>query len=661
MKTKEKIDELKKILNHHSWRYHVQDDPQITDEEYDSLLRELKQLEREHPEFVTTDSPTQRVGGAALDMFKKYEHRVKMGSLNDVFSMDEVIAFDNKIKSILQDYEYVVEKKIDGLSVALEYVDGKLIRGATRGDGYIGEDVTHNIKTIMSIPLELKMKIAYLVVRGEVFLSKKRFRELNTANEEIGQKIFANPRNAAAGSLRQLDSKITASRKLDIFVFNIQEIQGYELSGHYESLSFLKKLGFKTLDGAKLCKDIKSVIEEIKEIGDRRHDLPYEIDGAVIKIDSLQQRDILGETSKAPKWSIAYKYPAEEQETILKDIIIKVGRTGVLTPNAVLEPVKVAGSVIGRATLHNEDYIKERDIKINDHVIIRKAGDIIPEVVRVIKEKRTGIEIGFEFPAKCPECSVDVFRDPNEASYKCLNKDCPAKLIRGLSHFVSRDALNIDGLGEAQIITLIEKGLLSKISDIYILKEKKDEIMQIKRFGKKSVDNMLNAIDRSKDRNLDRLIFGLGIKNIGVRAAKTFVQTYDTIEKILDAQPEEIEDLEDFGTVMATSIYEYFNDEKNITEINRLKELGLNMKYINSSALDLRFESKTFVLTGSLSEYTRKQAQELIENFGGKVSSSISKTTNFLLAGDDPGSKYQKAIDLKIQVITENEFKEMIS
>ena len=473
LESKDKIAELKKSLNHHSQKYYVEDDPQITDAEYDRLLRELKQLEKDHPEFITSDSPTQRVGGVALEMFEKYEHRVKMGSLNDVFSIDEVTAFDNKVKEVLSSYEYVVEKKIDGLSVALEYVDGRLIRGATRGDGFIGEDVTHNIKTIMSIPLVLNMKIPYLVVRGEVFLSKKRFSELNTSNEEIGQKIFANPRNAAAGSLRQLDPKITASRKLDIFVFNIQEIRGYDIKGHYESLLLLKKLGFKTIDGAKVCKDIDSVIEEIKDIGDKRHALPYEIDGAVVKIDSFAQRDMLGETSKAPKWSIAYKYPAEEQETILKDIIIKVGRTGVLTPNAVLDPVKVAGSVVGRATLHNEDYIKERDIKIDDHVIIRKAGDIIPEVVRVIKEKRTGMERVFEFPEFCPECSGPVFRELGKASYKCLNKDCPAKLVQGLSHFVSRDAMNIDGLGEAQIITLIENGLLNKISDIYILKKKK--------------------------------------------------------------------------------------------------------------------------------------------------------------------------------------------
>lgn len=678
-----RIHELRNMINYHNHKYHVEDNPEISDYEYDMLLRELEELEKERPDLITPDSPTQRVGGKPLEGFEKVIHIIPMLSLNDVFSEGELFAFDLRVRQAIgagvslnigtvgadsdadigvgTGIEYVVEKKIDGLSVSLEYENGRFIRGSTRGDGVVGEDVTQNLKTVKSIPLVLKDPVPYLEVRGEVFISKKNFLKLNEEQEEAEQPLFANPRNAAAGSLRQLDPRITTKRKLDIFVFNIQNIQGKSFETHSETLEYLKYQGFKISPNYKICKNINEVWDEIQKIGEARGEYSFDIDGAVVKVDSLSQRDILGSTAKTPRWAVAYKYPAEQKQTVIKDIYVNVGRTGVLTPNAVLEPVRLAGSTVSRATLHNMDYIEEKDIRIGDTVWIRKAGDIIPEVVEVIRERRTGDEIKFIMPDKCPVCTADVVREKGEAAFRCIDVDCPARLFRSIVHFASRDAMNIEGLGPALIESLMNKGFLKGIADLYYLYEIKDELIKMERMGKKSVENLLKSIEKSKANNIDRLIFGFGIRHIGLRAAQLLSENFSSIYDLMNASEQDIMKIYEFGEAMAQSLVLFFKQEKTHEIIAKLEAAGVNLlSKGKKEIIDNRFKGLTFVLTGTLSSFSRNEASEIIENFGGKASGSVSKKTDYVLAGEEAGSKLDKAQQLGVKVISEDEFKKMI-
>ncbi len=615
--------------------------------------------------MITADSPTQRVGGQAEDAFTKVVHEVKMESLNDAFSIEELYAFDRRVKDAItsNSIEYIVEKKIDGLSVSLEYEDGLFKRGSTRGDGEIGEDVTNNLKTIRSIPLKLSipqgMALPYLEVRGEVFMAKKDFLDLNERQEAMGQKLFANPRNAAAGSLRQLEPSVTASRKLDIFVFNIQRADGISFDTHSEALCLLKKLGFKISPDFKICSNIEEVINEIHRIGEERGSLPFETDGAVVKIDSLPLRELLGSTSKAPRWAVAYKYPPEEKKTLLKDIIIQVGRTGALTPNAVLEPVRLAGTTVSRATLHNEDYIKERDIRIGDEVWVRKAGEIIPEVLGVEFSARPKNAIPFKMPENCPVCGAPAIREEQEAVTRCTGIECPARLFRSVLHFSSRDAMNIEGLGPALIEMLLEKGLIKGIADLYTLHNKRQELITLERMGEKSVENLLHSIEASKENDLSKLLFGLGARHIGKRAAQLASEYFKTMDALMAATSEEIQKVEEFGEKMAISLESFLKQEQTIHTINLLKEYGINME---SKALGQKtgvFTGLTFVLTGTLPTYSRAEATELIEKRGGKVSGSVSKKTSYVLAGEEAGSKLDKAVQLGVNIIDEGTFNKM--
>jgi len=660
-----RIEELRKLINYHNHKYYVEDSPEIEDYEYDRLYHELLELEEKNPHLVTPDSPTQRVGGQASNAFEKVIHTVKMESLQDVFSVEELYAFDRRVRESLGDaeIEYVVEKKIDGLSVSLEYENGMLIRGSTRGDGIEGEDVTANLKTIKSIPLRLSLpegsELPYLEVRGEVFMSKKDFLELNEKQEAMDQKTFANPRNAAAGSLRQLDPSVTASRRLDIFVFNIQRIVGADIRTHSESLEFLKKLGFKTSPGYRLCRNIEEVVAEIKALGEIRGTLPYETDGAVVKVNSLAQREILGSTSKAPRWAIAYKYPPEEKKTILKDIVIQVGRTGALTPNAVLEPVKLAGTTVSRATLHNEDFIKERDIRIGDTVWVRKAGEIIPEVLGVDLSVRPADAVPYRMPDACPVCGAPAVREENEAVRRCTGIECPARLFRSILHFASRDAMNIEGLGPALIEMLLDKGFIKTIPDLYTLHEKREELITLERMGEKSVDNLLGSIERSKGNDLGRLIFGLGARYIGKRAAQLLAEHFRTMDAIMAADVDELQKVEEFGEKMAQSLVSFLSQEQTRHTISLLKELGVNMESLQQRKKGGVFDGLTFVLTGTLPTYTRNEATRMIEERGGKVSGSVSRKTSYVLAGEDAGSKLDKAVQLGITIIDEETFIKM--
>lgn len=660
-----RIEELRKLINYHNHKYYVEDSPEIEDYEYDRLYHELLELEEKNPHLVTPDSPTQRVGGQASNAFEKVIHTVKMESLQDVFSVEELYAFDRRVRESLGDaeIEYVVEKKIDGLSVSLEYENGMLIRGSTRGDGIEGEDVTANLKTIKSIPLRLSLpegsELPYLEVRGEVFMSKKDFLELNEKQEAMDQKTFANPRNAAAGSLRQLDPSVTASRRLDIFVFNIQRIVGADIRTHSESLEFLKKLGFKTSPGYRLCRNIEEVVAEIKALGEIRGTLPYETDGAVVKVNSLAQREILGSTSKAPRWAIAYKYPPEEKKTILKDIVIQVGRTGALTPNAVLEPVKLAGTTVSRATLHNEDFIKERDIRIGDTVWVRKAGEIIPEVLGVDLSVRPADAVPYRMPDACPVCGAPAVREENEAVRRCTGIECPARLFRSILHFASRDAMNIEGLGPALIEMLLDKGFIKTIPDLYTLHEKREELITLERMGEKSVDNLLGSIERSKGNDLGRLIFGLGARYIGKRAAQLLAEHFRTMDAIMAADVDELQKVEEFGEKMAQSLVSFLSQEQTRHTISLLKELGVNMESLQQRKKGGVFDGLTFVLTGTLPTYTRSEATRMIEERGGKVSGSVSRKTSYVLAGEDAGSKLDKAVQLGITIIDEETFIKM--
>lgn len=659
---KERIKELREKTEYYAKKYYDDDNPEISDFEYDMLMVELRNLEKEYPELITKESLTQKVGGHVKEGFEKVTHEVPLQSLQDVFSLEDVEDFDIRMhqkakENGIEEVKYVVETKIDGLSAALEYKDGILVRGATRGNGLVGEDVTKNLKTVKTIPHKIDEKIN-ITVRGEVFISKKDFEEMNQERQENDEELFANARNAAAGSLRQLDSKITAKRPLDIYIFNVQKIEGKEFNSHYEELEYLEKLGFNVNPVRIPCTNIEEVKKAIQKIGEMREELTFGIDGAVIKIDNLKFREILGTTVKVPRWAVAYKYPPETKETILKDIVCQVGRTGVITPMAILEPVKVAGSTISKTTLHNEDFIKEKDLKIGDTVVIQKAGDVIPEISKVVKEKRTGKEKDFEMPRVCPVCGAEAIREEGEAAVRCTGIECPAKLFRNLVHFVSREAMNIDGLGENIIQQLLEKHLIENIADIYSLSF--EEIASLKKNGKKFAQNLKNSIENSKQNDLYRLITALGIRHVGGKASKLLAKKYKTLQALAETKFEELQEMNDIGEVMANSIVEFFAQEQTKDLLKRLEDAGINTKAIEEETTDNRFEGQTFVLTGSLQKFTRKEAEDLIEKFGGKTSSSVSKKTNYVLAGEDAGSKLTKAQSLGVNIISEEEFENLI-
>lgn len=654
-----RINELTNELNYHNHKYYVEDSPEISDFEFDKLLVELEQLEEQYPQFKRTDSPTVRVGGEAVKGFNEVRHEVPMLSQQKAFSREEIIDFDRRVKAVVPDAEYVVEQKIDGLSVSLEYVDGIFTRGSTRGDGIVGEDVTENLKTILTIPLKLKDDIPFLEVRGEVFLSRNNFEKINDLLESTGQPLFANPRNAAAGSLRQLDPKIAAKRKLDIFVFNIQQIQGAEISTHIEGLEFLQKQGFKTILDKKSYSTIDEVYKRIKEIGEERGQLYFDIDGSVIKVNNLSDRELLGNTSKFPRWSIAYKYPAEKQTTVIRDIKVQVGRTGVLTPLAILDTVHIAGSNVSRATLHNLDYIREKDIRVGDTVVIEKAGDIIPAVIEVIKENRNGNEPEFKMPEYCLECGALIVREEGEAAYRCTGVSCPAQRMRNIIHFVSRNAMDIEGLGPSIVEQMLEKNLIETAADLYYVNP--SDIADMDKMGEKSAQNLINALEKSKSNPLYRLINAFGIRHIGEKAAKILSAQYKTLENLINASVDELTQIPDIGEKMAMSVVSFFAEEQTKEFIKKLETAGVNCVDDNeNSVVDKRFENMTFVLTGTLEKYKRSEAGQIIENYGGKTSSSVSKKTTYVLAGAEAGSKLDKAQSLGVKIISETEFEEMI-
>lgn len=653
---KKEIQFLTDQLNEHIYRYYVEDDPSISDYEYDMMMRKLSALEEEFPELKSPVSPTQRVGGAVAEKFESYRHEVPLLSLQDAFSYEELLAFDERVKKECPGAQYAVELKIDGLSVALTYEKGIFVRGATRGDGVIGEDVTTNLKTIGSIPMHLKKPVD-ITVRGEVFMPRKSFDQLNAECARNGRKTFANPRNAAAGSLRQLDSKITAERKLDVFIFNVQKIDGTMPSGHAASLDFLKDLGFKVSPFYNRFADITEAFAEVERFNEIRDTLGFDIDGAVLKVDDFSDRAILGETVKVPKWAVAYKYPPEQKETLLRDITIQVGRTGVLTPNAELVPVQLAGTTVSRATLHNRNFIRDLDIRVGDTVIVQKAGDIIPEVVRVILSKRPKESVPFTMPNTCPVCDGDLAVDESGVALRCTNEQCPAKIRRQLEHFASKAAMDIDGLGPAIVDQLIENKLVEKPDDLYCLT--KEQLSALEGFGEKSAENLLAALERSKEAPLDRVLFALGIRNIGSKAAKQLAEHFGSVENLMKASKEEIASLYDFGDVMAENIATYFSMAENRNLVFRLQDAGLKMAYEQTARSD-RLAGLTFVLSGGLASMSRDEAGAEIERLGGKVSGSVSKKTSYLILGDKPGSKLTKAQALGVPVIEEDEFLQML-
>lgn len=650
---KNKIEQLRKQIEYHSNRYYNEDAPEIEDYEYDMMMRELQSLEENYPEYKTPDSPTQRVGGKADNTFESVVHTVRMESLQDAFSHNELRDFSKRVNETVENCQYVVEPKIDGLSVSLEYRNGVFFRGSTRGDGNVGEDVTANLKVIRNIPLKLNEPLEYLEVRGEVYMPKKSFEKVVDRQILNEEKPFKNPRNAAAGSLRQKDSEVTKTRGLDIFVFNIQQIEGKELNSHKQSLDYLKTLGFNTIPTYKLVDNIEDAIEEIKNIGESRGSLEYDIDGAVIKVNDFESRTKLGSTAKFPKWAVAFKYPPEEKQTKILDIEIAVGRTGVLTPTAVLEPVHLAGTTVSRATLHNIDFITEKGIAIGDIVTVRKAGDIIPEVLCVNEHLSDNI---YKFPTKCPSCSSDVIREDDEAAIRCINPDCPAQLLRNLIHFCSRDAMDIEGLGPAILEQFSKNNMISSSADIYDLKS--EDILKLDGFQEKSAKNIIESINKSKENDLSKLLFALGIRHIGSKAAKLLAEHFKNIDAVINASVEEICEIDGFGEVMAISVYDFFKTEKTKDLILRFKQHGVNT-VSKTEIKDDRFAGKTFVLTGTLPTFKRSEAQKIIESFGGKCSSSVSKKTDFVLAGEEAGTKLDKANALGVKVINENEFKEM--
>ena len=650
-----RAQELRDKLNNYSKKYYVDDDPEIEDYEYDMLQRELKAIEEKYPDLVSPDSPTMRVGGSAETLFAKVEHRVRMESLQDAFGFGEIEEFDRRVRETERDVHYVVEPKIDGLSVSLEYTDGVLTRGSTRGDGDVGEDVTANLRTVRSIALKLLTTLHFFDVRGEVYMPKSVFASLVARQELDGEKPFKNPRNAAAGSLRQKDSKVTAGRGLDIFVFNVQQIEGKELTSHKQSLDFLREQGFHTIPFYTRFDNITDVIGELKRIGEIRSGLEYDIDGAVIKVDDFVQRRHLGSTSKFPKWAVAFKYPPEEKTTKLIDIEIGVGRTGVLTPTAVFEPVLLAGSTVSRATLHNQDFIAEKDIRIGDEVAIRKAGDIIPEVVRVVSHAK--VSEPYVLPSICPSCSAPVIREEGEAAVRCVNPECPAQLLRNVIHFCSRDAMDIEVLGDALDEKIISEGLISNVADIYDITA--GEITALEGHQEKSANNLIEAIEHSKQNDLSRLLFALGIRHIGQKAAKLLSEHFGDIDSIAAASEDEISAIDGFGGIMAKSAVEFFSLSQTSDLIARLKAAGVNMKSLKEKSDDQRFKGLTFVLTGTLPTLSRKEATDIIEGLGGKASSSVSKKTSYVVAGEEAGSKLQKANDLGIPVITQDDLMKM--
>lgn len=657
---KERMNELIEIINEADYNYHTLDNPTITDQEYDKYLRELIEIEENNPTWIREDSPTQHAGGKIIEGFEKVTHKIPMMSLSDVFSESEVVAFDERIQKEGFHPEYVCELKIDGLSVSLLYEKGKLIRAATRGDGTIGEDITHNAKTIKVIPLKLKEEVD-IEVRGEIFMSKKTLEKLNEERKKNGQPLLQNCRNAAAGSIRQLDSKVAAQRKLDNFIYHLPNPLDYGIHTHSEALEYMKKLGFKINPNNRVVKNINEVLEFIKEKGKERDSLPYDIDGIVIKVNNIDDQQKLGSTAKYPKWATAYKFPAKEVLTKLTDIIFTVGRTGQITPNAVLEPVIVAGSTISRATLHNEDYVKEKELKIGDIVSIRKAGDVIPEVVEAKKERRTGKEKDFTMITNCPMCNTPLVKKEGQVDYYCSNKKCPARNIESLIHFVSRDAMNIDGLGDRIIEDFYNFHFIATISDIYALKNHEKDLIRLEGYGEKSVTNLLNAIEESKNNSLEKLIFGLGIPHVGAKTAKLLAQKYKTLENIMKQPEEELTKVNDIGEIIAKSVVEYFNDQHHKAIVEELMDLGINTTYLGQEIVENEeFSGKSFVLTGSLTIFTREEAKEKIESLGGKTVDSVSKKTSVVIVGEKPGSKYDKALKLGIPIWTEEEFKDKL-
>ena len=658
---KERMNELIDIVNEADYNYHTLDNPTITDQEYDKYLRELIEIEELHPEWVREDSPTQHAGGKIIEGFEKVTHKIPMMSLSDVFSESEVIAFNDRIEKEGIHPQYMCELKIDGLSVSLLYEKGKLVRAATRGDGTTGEDITHNVKTIKVIPLKLKEEVD-IEVRGEIFMNKKTLEELNEKRKRKGEPLLQNCRNAAAGSIRQLDSKIAAERKLDNFIYHLPNPLDYGIETHAEAIEYMQKLGFKINPNNRLVNSIEEVLQFIEEKGEQRDSLPYDIDGVVIKVNSIRDQQRLGYTAKYPKWATAYKFPAVEVLTKLEDIIFTVGRTGQITPNAVLDPVIVAGSTISRATLHNEDYVKEKDLKIGDIVSIRKAGDVIPEVVERKLERRTGKEKDFVMITECPMCHTPLVKKEGQVDYFCPNEKCPARHIEGLIHFVSRDAMNIDGLGERIVEDFYNFGFIGNIADIYSLKNHEQDLIRLEGFGDKSVSNLLEAIENSKQNSLERLVFALGIPHVGAKTAKIIASHFKTMDALEQASKEELVNIQDVGEIIADSIINYFTNDHHKAIVEELKDLGINMTYLGQKVEENTiFSGKTFVLTGSLQIFTREEAKEKIESLGGKTVDSVSKKTSVVIVGESPGSKYTKAQELGIEIWTEEDFKNKLN
>ncbi|MGM9618440.1 MAG: NAD-dependent DNA ligase LigA [Oscillospiraceae bacterium] len=656
MDYREEIQALRKQLKEESYRYYVLDQPTLSDYDYDMLQRRLARLEREHPEEITPDSPTQRVGGAAVSSFASYNHRVPLESLQDVFDREEVEDFDRRMREALGEVQYTVEPKVDGLSIALEYRDGVFYRGATRGDGRVGEDVTENLRTIRSIPMTLPEKLPLLIVRGEVYMSKKVFRELNEQRELNEEPLFANPRNAAAGSLRQLDPKVAASRRLDVAIFNLQYAEGREFKTHAETLDYMREQQFKVIP-YKLLSGLGEITAEIARLNEERETLPFDMDGAVLKVNDLAFRRQLGSTTKNPRWAIAFKYPPEKKPTRVTDIIVQVGRTGVLTPKAVLEPVRLAGTTVTNATLHNQDFITEKDIRIGDTVLVQKAGEIIPEVLSVEKDKRSGEEKPYLLPTVCPVCGAPTARDPDGAAIRCTGAECPAQLLRNLTHFASRNAMDIDGLGPAVVQNLIDAGLVRNAADLYDLRT--EQIAELDRMGQKSAENAVNAIEKSRDAGLERLLYAFGIRQVGAKAARTIARHFGTLDALLAATEEELTAIDDVGAITAQYLLQWLHSESAADLIRRLREAGVRTG-CKEEILDNRFAGKTFVFTGELERFDRKAAEALVEQYGGKASSSVSKKTSFVVAGENAGSKLKKAHDLGVTVLSEEEFRAML-
>lgn len=657
----ELAEELRKQIEHHDYHYYVLDEPEISDVEYDLLMRELKQLEEVYPEIVTPDSPTQRVAGAPIEAFDKVVHRVPMLSLDNAFNSEELRAFDQRIKRMSgqENIEYVVELKIDGLTAVLTYENGSFSRGATRGDGQVGEDVTHNIRTIKSIPLRLKKPVS-IDIRGEVYMDKQGFIDLNQRREEQGESLFANPRNAAAGTIRQLNAQIAAERPLNILVYDLIYVDKAGFTTHTEVLDYLEELGFK-VNQRRPCSNIEEVIKVTEEWTEQRDQWPFEIDGLVIKVNNLALREELGTTAKSPRWATAFKFPAQQRTTIVEDIIPSVGRTGAITPVAILEPVEVAGSTVSRATLHNEDEMRRKDVRIGDTVVIQKAGDVIPEVVKVVESKRTGQEKEFIIPSACPVCGAQVVREEGEAKHRCTNNlGCPAQVKEGIVHYVSRNAMNLERVGPSLIDQLLEKELIKDVADLYFLD--KEDLIQLERMGEKSAQNVIDALETSKDRSLDRLIFALGIRHVGAGAARVLTEKYKSIDALMGAQEEDLIELDEIGPKIAESIVAFFSEERNRELIEKLRQGGVKteMAVEEMEPTDTSLAGKSFVFTGGLETLSRGEAKEMVESKGGKVSSSVSKKTGYVVVGKDPGSKYQKAVDLGLSILDEEEFKQLL-